>query len=113
MPTYDPGSADVLADVTINANTYSVTAFNDNGASSNDVNFQNSNGSWKGRYGSSGEHTASMTIEISAAAEVTPTQYQTFDYRGSTWVIKQVGRSASSTSPGQLSLTLGWVSAAS
>jgi hypothetical protein len=52
-----------------------------------------------------------MTIEITNAAQVTPTQFAAFNYRGQTWVIFQVGRSVSSTGPGTYPLSLRWVSA--
>lgn len=110
---YDPLTADSTEDVTISANTYKVTAFTDNGAAAVETNFQNSDGSWYGRRIVSGERTATMTIEVAAAATTTPAQFATFDFRGQTWVIKQVGRGVSSSGPGSLNLTLGWVSVAS
>ena len=111
MPTYDPLSADVTEDVTIGGVTYIVTEFSDSGASAVGPDFQDSEGGYRGTRKVSGPRDASMTIEITNAAQVTPTQFAAFNYRGQTWVIFQVGRSVSSTGPGTYPLSLRWVSA--
>lgn len=108
---YDPLSADILADVTISATTYIVKAFNDAGASANEVTYTTSSGAWRGRRFTAGERTATMTIERANAAQAAPTQDTVFSYRGNDWVIKQVGVTASSDAATTFDLTLGWVSA--
>lgn len=112
MAEYDPSTADVTEDVTISATTYTVINFTDNGAAAVEVNYQSSAGEWAGRRMATGERTASMTLEVLAASVVSPAQFATFNFRGQTWVIKQVGRSVSSTGAGQITLSLGWVSVA-
>lgn len=109
---YDPLSADVTEDVTIGAVTYIVTEFSDSGASAVGPDFQTSTGAYRGTRKESGPREASMTVEITNAAQATPAQFATFDFRDQTWVIFQVGRSVSSTGPGTMPLTLRWVSAA-
>lgn len=110
MPTYDPLTADVTTDVTIDGTTYIVTDFNDNGATAVGPDFQNSDGSHRGERRVSGPRDASMTIEITNAAADTPAQFETFTYRGNIWVIFQAPRAVSSTGPGTHALSLRWVS---
>ena len=112
MADYDPLSADVTTDVTIGSVTYIVTAFTDNGAAAVETNFQDSDGTWRGRRIASGERTASMTIEVEDLAQATPAQFAVFEYRGQDWVIKTVGRASSSTGPATIPLSLGWVAVA-
>lgn len=107
---YDPLTADVTADVTINSVSYIVTDFTDSGATAVGPDFQTSAGAHRGERRVSGPRDASMTIEIGNAAQVTPPQFQTFTYRGSTWVIFQAPRAVSSTGAGTYSLSLRWVS---
>lgn len=111
---YDPLSADIRTDATISATTYIVTAFDDAGATPVETPFQNSNGSWRGRHIVAGERTATMTIEVTNAAQATPVAGVTFDYAGQTWVIKQASRAkGGGGTAASINLTLGWVSAAS
>jgi len=109
---YDPLTADLLADVTINSTAYIVKAFTDSGAAANEVTYTDSGNNWRGRYIAAGERTGTMTIERTNAAQAAPAQFQVFEYKGQDWVIKQVGVTPSSSAPSQFDLTLGWVAVA-
>lgn len=109
MP-YDPLTSEVTTDVTIDAEVYIVTDFSDNGATAVGPDFTNSDGSYRGCAKRSGSREASMTIERENAAQVVPPQFETFSYKGSTWLILTAGPKASSTSAATISLSLRHVS---
>ncbi len=111
MPTYDPLTADVTTDVTINSVVYVVTDFNDSGATAVGPDFQNSDGSYRGCRRVDGPRDASMTIEVGNNSQAVPPQFGTCVYEAQNWVIFQVGKAISSTGPATRSLSLRWVSA--
>ncbi len=106
MPDYDPLASDVTVDVTISGADFIVTAFSDNGAGAVGADFQNSDGSYRGQRKVTGPREASMTIEVTNAAQASPAQFDDFTYRSITWIIQTVSRSVSSTGPATITLAL-------
>lgn len=110
MPSYDPLTADVTSNVTIDSVEYIVTDFNDSGATAVGPDFQDTTGAYRGCRRVTGPRDASMTIEVTNAAQAVPAQFETLEYAGQDWVIFQVGKTKSSTGPATIPLSLRWVS---
>lgn len=105
---FNPSGSKFTTDVTINSVIYTVTAFNDNGASPIIINYQKSNGAYKGFTGKAGVHNATMTIECASSTEAAPAQWASLTYptTASAWIITQVGEARSGTAAATYNLSL-------